>query len=257
MILLLGGTSETAAIAEHLGQAGLDVMVSTATAVPLDVGRHPGIRRQSGRLDAAGMERLVRDHGVRAVVDAGHPYAVLLHATARAVADRVRLPYFRYLRPAAAIGDAAEFILHAPDHTAAARAAFSFRQPVLLTTGSNNLDPYVQESDRRHVPLAARVLPGPESLQACRKAGLDDSRVIAQRGPFSKAQNQEHIRRFRAGVLVTKESGVEGGFVAKLEAAREERCQVVIIQRPVEPAANSYSSVRALVSAVKEVLEHP
>ncbi|MBF0509675.1 MAG: precorrin-6A/cobalt-precorrin-6A reductase [Deltaproteobacteria bacterium] len=43
MILLIGGTSETASFAEALAAAGFDVLVSTATDVALEVGRHPRI----------------------------------------------------------------------------------------------------------------------------------------------------------------------------------------------------------------------
>lgn len=41
MILLLGGTSDTAPIARGLAAVGLPVLVSTATDIDLDVGVHP------------------------------------------------------------------------------------------------------------------------------------------------------------------------------------------------------------------------
>ena len=254
MILLLGGTSETAAIAEGLAHAGFGVLVSTATAVPLAIGRHPRIQRRCGRLDADALEHLIRELAVSAVVDAGHPYAEILHATARAAAERVPVPYFRYRRPEAVPGEPDAAVVWVADHTSAAAVAFAFGKPVLLTTGSTHLDAYVREAARRRVPLAARVLPGSAPAAACRDAGIDASRVLAARGPFSKAQNREAIRRFHAGVLVTKESGVAGGFQAKVEAARDEGCRVVVIRRPDEPAANAYDRADTLVAAVKEAV---
>ncbi|MEK7753961.1 MAG: precorrin-6A/cobalt-precorrin-6A reductase, partial [Acidobacteriota bacterium] len=93
MILLLGGTSETAVIAERLACAGFEVVVSTATETALNVGVHPRIHRRCGRLDAKAMERFVNDRKIRAIVDAAHPYAEQLRAHARAVAERVSVPY--------------------------------------------------------------------------------------------------------------------------------------------------------------------
>ena len=49
MILLLGGTSSTAEIALGLAAAGYRVLVSQATDVPLDVGRHAAGREPLGR----------------------------------------------------------------------------------------------------------------------------------------------------------------------------------------------------------------
>ena len=250
MILLLGGTSETATIADRLACAGFEVLVSTATETALDVGTQPGIRRRCGRLDAGAMERLVRDQAILAIVDAAHPYAEQLRIQARTVADRVPVPYFRYVRPASAWDEADGTVVSVADHAAAAAAAFSFGRPVLLTTGSNNLDPYCREAARCGLALAVRVLPEKASQDACRRAGIPESQIIALRGPFSRAENREHVRRFGAGVLVTKESGDAGGFAAKLEAARDEHCRVVVIRRPPEPAADACGSVDTLVAAV-------
>ena len=256
MILLLGGTSETAVIAERLACAGFEVIVSTATETALNVGVHPRIHRRCGRLDAEAMERFVKERDVRAIVDAAHPYAERLRSQARAVAERAGVPYFRYVRPASVWNETATDVVCAAGHAEAAAIAFSFGKPVLLTTGANNLAPYQRESADRHVPMAVRVLPESESREACRRAGIADATVIAERGPFSMEQNRGHIRHFGAGVLVTKESGAEGGFAAKLEAAREEGCRVVVIRRPPESGANAYGSVDAMMEAVEKSLKH-
>ncbi len=75
MILLIGGTSETAPLAEALAAAGFKVLVSTATEVPLNVGDHPNIFSRSGKLDGPDMAQLAKKRGVQAIVDASHPYA--------------------------------------------------------------------------------------------------------------------------------------------------------------------------------------
>lgn len=243
MILLLGGTSDTAPIAERLARAGKRVLVSLATDVPLETGAGscPGIEERSGPLDAEGIASLVRDKGIKLIVDATHPYASAIRETARAAARRLNVPYLTYVRPAGAAHD--DDIIYAAGHEEAALIAFSFGRPVLVTTGSRNLAPYAREAAGKRARLIVRVLPQDSSLQACRDAGIPDECVIAARGPFSLEDNREAIREFRAGVLVTKDSGAAGGLEAKLEAARLEGCRVVIVKRPAMSQEGVFESI--------------
>jgi precorrin-6A/cobalt-precorrin-6A reductase len=252
MILLIGGTSETAPLAEALAVAGFKVLVSTATQVPLDVGKHPNIASRSGILDGEGMAQLAAERGVHAIVDASHPYSLVAHANAKKVAIDMSIPYFRWvLLPAAKDGDP---IFFARTHELAARMACSFSQPVFLTTGARNIIPYALEARRTGVQLVIRVLPHPESVEACRRAGVPDKYVVKGRGPFSIETNRAVIREFGIGTLVTKDSGVEGGFPAKIEAAQLEKCRVIVVQRPEENSEHVFSSLPNLVDAVSELL---
>lgn len=99
MILLLGGTSETAPLAAGMIKAGFAVLVSTATDIPLELDDHPQLRRRSGPLDAPGMEALIRDNAIRVLVDATHPYAAAIRALAAATARRLSIPYLTFVRP--------------------------------------------------------------------------------------------------------------------------------------------------------------
>jgi precorrin-6A/cobalt-precorrin-6A reductase len=228
MILLIGGTSETAPLAAGIAAAGFEVLVSTATDIPLAVGDHPRITRRAGRLDEEGMVALAADKGVRAIVDAAHPYAVAAHLAAQRSAQRLGIPCLVFRRPEALIADN-DF---AADHAEAAKIAFALGRPVLLTTGSRNLAPYAEGARRTGVPCIVRVLDRKESLDACRAAGIPEDRVIAGRGPFSVEENLAAIRRFGIGVIVTKDSGRRGGVEAKLIAARQSNCRVIVVRRP-------------------------
>lgn len=230
MILLIGGTSETISLASDLAEAGYEVLVSTATAAPLAIGDHPRISRRVGRLDAKAMAVLAKKLGIRAIVDAAHPYAVAAHETAHEAARRLEIPCLSFRRPEAPVGESP--VRFAADHAEAAAMAFAEGRPVLLTTGSRNLAPYAAAARRTGLPLAVRVLNVSESFAACRAAGIPDERIIAGRGPFSVEENLASIRRFGIGVIVTKESGRAGGFEAKLAAARQANCRVIILRRP-------------------------
>jgi len=251
MILLLGGTSETAPLANALAGQGFLVLVSTATDIPLDIGNHPAIRRRTGRLDEPQLTRLLLDEKIRGVVDATHPYAEAIGPLARKVAGQLQLPYFRWLRPAALSGS--NEILTAADHAEAAALAFSLGATVLLTIGSKNLEPYVRESRRTGLPVLARVLDHPASLASCQKLGLPSEAVITGKGPFSVDENLSIIRRFGIGILVTKDSGKAGGVPEKLEAARLEGCRVVVVRRP-EPPGEYFDQVETLIKVLLEAL---
>ncbi|MFH1118154.1 MAG: precorrin-6A reductase [Pseudomonadota bacterium] len=252
MILLIGGTSETAPLGSALASAGWKVLVSTATDVPLDVGDHPNVMHRSGKLDEGGMARLMAETGIRIVVDASHPYASAVRSTARVVCHRLGIPYLTFVRPS--MVEEEDFIHFAADHEHAAREAFAFGRPVLLTTGSRNLAPYAAEAGRTGIPLIARVLDHPDSLDACRGAGIPETNIVTGRGPFSRQENRSVIRRFSIGCLVTKDSGAAGGVPEKIAAARQENCRVVVVNRPERTDETTCSTFEEVLAAVRTLV---
>jgi precorrin-6A/cobalt-precorrin-6A reductase len=247
-IFLLGGTSETAPLAEALAAQGFSVLISTATDIPLPVGDHPRIRRRSGMLDETRFRRLLRDEDIRGIVDATHPYAEAIGPLARLAAESLHLPYFRWLRPEA-VAETAGLQVTA-DHADAAALAFSWGPPVLLTIGSKNLEPYIRESRRTGIPVIARVLDYPDSRTACQKLGLPPEAVVTGKGPFSVDKNRATLRRYGIGVMVTKDSGVAGGVPEKLKAAKLEDCRVVVIRRP-EPPGTYFERIEDLIVSLQ------
>ncbi len=249
MILLLGGTTEASSIALTIAEAGYEVLVSTATDFPLELTDHHRIERRAGELDEAGMTDLISARRIRAVVDAAHPYAAQVHATARQSAKKTNIRYLAFIRPAGITQNNGN-VVFARDHKEASQIACAPGQPVLLTTGSRNLSPYVAEAGISGSSLFVRVLPAEESLNACRKAGIRESCIVTGRGPFSVAENRDVIKRFNIGVLVTKDSGIAGGVREKMEAARLEGCIAVVVQRPALPPQDTHDNISGLIAAL-------
>lgn len=249
MIILFGGASETAEISGRIAGLGREVLVSMATDVELDIGSHEGVRLRRGKMSLEEMVDLIRQSGAQAVVDATHPYAAIVRENARRAANEAGVPYLTYIRPGADGVDDGE-VVRAADHERAAEIAFSYGKPVLLTTGSRNLAPYARKARETATPLAARVLDHPDSLEACAKAGIPEECVIAGRGPFSVSQNLEHMDRYGAGVLVTKDSGAAGGVAGKIEAARARGARVVMVDRPEAAGENAYSDIDELIERI-------
>ena len=180
-------------------------------------------------------------------MDGGHPFALALRAAAEAAAAEVGIPCLRFARAVQAPPPGASL---AADHAQAAALAFAGGGPVLLTTGSRELLPYVREARRRGAALTARVLDHPESLAACAAAGLCPSEIEAGRPPFSLAADRALLARTGARALVTKDSGEAGGVARKAQAAREAGARLVILRRP-EDAGLDLSALRARLLEVR------
>ena len=257
MILLFGGTSETAGLATALARSGHAVLVSTATDSPLNIGSHSAIRRRCGRLDEVEMVTLIQQESISIIVDVSHPYAVELHTTVTNAAQQAQVPCFRYQRRTI-ITSGADGIHFVADHFEAAALAVKLAVPVLLTTGSRQLAPYVELLKRHKISLFARVLPHPESERACDQVGLSAESRIVGRGPFSEEENRELIRSKGIGVLITKESGIQGGVNEKISASRRQNCQVIVVQRPTEVPAYSqvFENMADLVETVNMLILH-
>ncbi len=256
MILLLGGTTETAAIANGLSQSGLHVLVSTLTETPLDRGTHPNVQQRVGALDAAGMQSLIKQRSITGVVDATHPYAAEVTKIAASTCRELNIPYCRFSRPGRSKDDGD---IHAqPDHQTAAEKACALGSVILLTVGSRHLEPYVEACRRAKRELFVRVLPCEDSLSKCRALGIPGSHVIAERGPFSIEENVALIEKHGVTVLVTKDSGEAGGVPEKIAAAKLQDCAVVLVERPAANASTrTYDTVETLIAAVVSAHSRP
>jgi precorrin-6A/cobalt-precorrin-6A reductase len=199
----------------------------------------------------ADMVALIREKKIKAIVDVTHPYAAHVRATAERVAGCLGIPYLTFVRPGVLSGE--DGVSMAANHEDAARLACETGKPVLLTIGSKNVRPYAEESRRAGVLLMVRVLSHPESIEACRKAGIREEHILAGRGPFTVDENLQLIRRFGIGVIVTKDSGEAGGGRAKLEAARIEKCRLVVVRRPSLSSKNRFDRMEDVVHALKRL----
>ena len=255
MILLLGGTSETPKIANLLAESNFEVLVSNLTESKVDWDLDSGTRLRHGPLDVNDMCDLVAKEGITAIVDAAHPYAELLHNTAIEVTAITNIPYYRYERPGVNYGGYdVEF---ADNHENGAELTFKIGHRALLTTGSRNLAPYVKAANDTGSKIYVRVLPCKQSLAHCRESGIDQDVMIAEYGPFTIEQNLELIKKYSIDVLVTKDSGLAGGVLEKLEAAKACGIKVVVIRKPIitKKTGQSFEVISELIKKVSSYVK--
>jgi precorrin-6A/cobalt-precorrin-6A reductase len=220
-VLVLGGTGEARRLATALADEGVDVLSSLAGRVA-DPLLPPGEVRIGGFGGTAGLTAWLQEHPVLAIVDATHPFAGTMSASAAAAAGVTGVPLLRLQRPGwtAEPGDDWRWV-GSTEQAAAAVAGFG---SVFLTTGRKSLDAFaglparclVRSVDPPEPPLPARTV------------------VVLARGPFTVEEEVALMREHGIEVVVTKDSG--GAMTAaKLTAARVLGIPVVLVRRPPAP----------------------
>lgn len=223
-LLLFGGTTEGRSFAQDATDLGFAVTVCVATEYGRDCLPPDGFAVHTGRMTTAEMADLMAQNFV-AVLDATHPYAVVVSQNIQEACQASGVPYFRFLRPESQH----EGCIYADSVTDACKMTSSGN--VLMATGSKEISACtVMENHQNRV--YARVLPLESSMVACHDAGLDNSHILAGKGPFSTAENVETMTKYNISTMITKDSGANGGFPEKLEAAKACGVQVIVVRRP-------------------------
>jgi precorrin-6A/cobalt-precorrin-6A reductase len=174
---------------------------------------------------ADGLVGYLREGRFTRLVDATHPFAATITANAARAATLAGVPLLVLRRPGwtARAGDDWTRV-----PTIAAAAAAVARHPagtVLLTTGRRDLDAFA--ADDRHA-FVVRTVDPPTGAVPARMT------LVLGRGPYTLDGELALLRGHGVGLLVTKDSG--GPLtVAKLDAARELRVPVVMVDRPPLP----------------------
>ncbi len=228
MILILGGTTEGRLAVKVADEAGKSYFYSTKGAEQ-EISCKNGTRL-SGGLDAEGMEQLCRNQEIRLLVDAAHPFAEKLHNTIHEVAQRMAIPVVRFERIY-------------PPHTADAVWCNHYEDAIqcmeqdgidnlLILTGVQTiakLKPFWQ-----HHSAWVRVLEREDSIRLAEQNGFPRERLLF----YHQGEDETAIfQSYHPQAILTKESGLSGGFTEKLEAARNLGIKVFVVKRPELPSA--------------------
>lgn len=231
MILVLGGTTEGRAAAHALEEAGNPFYYSTR-GDGQDVTLHHGIRL-TGEMNADEMARFCREKGIRLLVDAAHPFAELLHETVRQTSEALRLPVIRYERIYPDVPSSS--VTWCRDYEDAIRALKASGISVLLAlTGVQTigkLKPLWQSSGTR---CWFRILDRDSSRALAERQGFPADRLCYY---HSGEADRDLMQRLAPDAVLTKESGISGGFIQKLEAACALGIRVFAVRRPSVPGS--------------------
>jgi len=226
MIWVVAGTKNARDLTDLLLEKGIPVIASATTSYGAKLlGEKDNLTVVEGKLQIDDMETLINHYGIKAIVDASHPYAAEVKANIMVAAKITAVPCIRFERKDIEIDDAIKFSTYED----AAEYIKKLRGNILMTIGSQKLEYFREKSNQK---IYARVLPLENSIKQCSEAGYSPDRIIAMQSIFSKDFNKLLMQELDIKYMVTKESGNEGGVEEKLQAARELGVEIIVIERP-------------------------
>ena len=243
--IVFAGTTEGYALCEFLAENRVSVYACAATEYGGSLlQENEFLHVSTGRLKTEDMEELFRKENPEIVLDATHPYAAEVTKNIRTACESAGVLYQRILRPEGEKNSEAIYV----ESTEEAAAFLSGTEGnIFLTTGSKELAKFTGIPDYKE-RLFARVLSIPSVIRSCAELGIEGKHLIGMQGPFSAEINEAMLRQFQCSYLVTKDTGLAGGFPEKMEACQ--RCGVtpVIIGRPLKEEGLSLQDARVFLS---------
>ncbi|SNS98716.1 precorrin-6A/cobalt-precorrin-6A reductase [Streptosporangium subroseum] len=236
-ILVLGGTDEARRLAAALaGRDGIHLVSSLAGRV-----RNPklpvGEVHEGGFGGPEGLADWLAERRIDVVVDATHPFAARMTASAVEATTGAGVPLLILRRPGWQEGPGDDW-RWVPSLAAAAELLPELGERVFLSTGRRSLPVF---ADLDGLWFLARSVDSPEPPLPRRLE------VLLSRGPFTVEGELALMCEHRVDMLVTKDSGGEM-TTAKLFAARELGLPVVIVRRP--PPPDGVAAVETVEAAV-------
>jgi precorrin-6A/cobalt-precorrin-6A reductase len=237
-ILILGGTAEARELATELHGQGHHVITSLAGRVARP--RLPvGEVRIGGFGGPDALAAWLLSNEIAAVVDATHPFAERISASAVRAAEQAIVPLVRLERPGWTEGPGDRWHWVDDLDEAAARVP-KLGSRVLLTTGRQGLSAFARVTDAWFL---IRCVDPPDNPLPPR------CEVLLDRGPYTLEGELALIDNHGIDVVVTKNSG--GDLTrAKLDAARARELPVMVVCRPARTDAETVTWVDDVVACV-------
>ncbi len=257
-VILFAGTTEGRELADALRGKDLELTVCVATDYGRDmIEESENVKVLMGRLDKDKMLSLFKEKKSDIVLDATHPYAKEVTENIKAASLECGIKLLRVLREDDTENAKIPQSLKA-EYFDSNESVLSFLNGtegnILFTTGSKELKVFKDLngfSKRAYV----RILPAKESLDLAFETGLDGKHIICMHGPFSREINREMLKSTDAKYLVTKETGVTGGYPEKLLACEDMGVTALIIKKPAQDEGLTVNECIKLLTGEEKVLE--
>ena len=226
MILILGGTTEGRVAVRVADEAAATYYYSTKGTLQSIECAH-GIRL-AGAMNEEEMECFCRDHAIKLLIDAAHPFAQVLHQTIEKVSKCLQIPVIRYERR---YPPRDEDLIWCDSYADAIHQMENKGiQRLLALSGVNTLAP-LRPYWRSHTSWF-RILEREESLSLAEKQGFPQERLVFYREGEDELKLLEQLH---PDAILTKESGFSGYFTDKVNAARQFGIPVFVVKRPALP----------------------
>ena len=226
MILVFGGTTEGRKAVEVLEEAGSPYYYSTRSdgqKIDLIHGVH-----LMGDLDVPKMIAVCKENGIRLIVDAAHPFAEELHRNLLFLAKHINAPIIRYDR---IYPPHSEDVIWCKDFQEAVTSLEAHGiQRLLALTGVNTIG-RLSTYWEKHEACWFRILNRRASQMIAKANRFPEERLVY----YEEDETADLIERLHPEAIITKESGLSGGFCEKVESARQAGIKVFAVERPAYP----------------------
>jgi precorrin-2 dehydrogenase/sirohydrochlorin ferrochelatase/precorrin-6A/cobalt-precorrin-6A reductase len=242
-VLIFGGTTESRKLAQTLADHHADITLIVATDYAENLFTEPvNFNIVVQRLDETEMTRYLKTHSPDYVIDATHPYANLATKNIHSACQNADVRYLRLLRDESDKCDKNSSVTYISHPDEGIDLLNHETGNILFTIGSKELPHFVKVNNYASRSFV-RILPMIESLKKTIDLGFRNSNIICIQGAVSEEMNKAMINMTQAKFLVTKDSGTIGGFDAKISAAQQCGCRVIVLMRTEHETGFSYTEI--------------
>ena len=251
-ILLYAGTTEGRKLASYLGRRGVRLHVCVATAYGESLlPEEKNITVTHDRMDSGQMGEFMRAFKPDYVIDATHPYAKEVTKNLKSACEAMQVQYLRLIRGSEETKES----VCVENMDEAIRFLEKTEGNILVTTGSKELEAYTRLTDYEN-RVYARVLSIGQVAVSCEELGFSGRHLICMQGPFSTEMNRAMLKEYDIAYMVTKESGLAGGYPQKCQAALEAGVKMVVIGRPEEEEGLNFEEMSKFLQKELELENH-
>jgi len=255
MIIVLAGTTEGREVIALLKPLERLLTATVVSSYGAELLESDGLcDTKQGTLDKNKLIKLIQDKDARFLVDATHPFATQISSLAMEVSAEQDINYIRLERKNSILHDYP--LVHRIEKIEQIEEYLYPGQVVFNTMGSKKLSIIVPLVEKHGANLITRVLPSANVIKNCEELGLNCDHIIAAKGPFSKELNKQMFKHYGAQLILSKDSGTNGGVEAKLEAALELSIPVLVWSRPELTYPQVVYSPEEVVEYIKAKLEN-
>lgn len=240
-LLLLAGTGDARRLAEAFHQMDEIAVTASLAGATRQPAALPGAMRVGGFGGVAGFRAYLESHDYDAVIDATHPFAAKMSATAAQVCQGLRINHVQLLRPGwqPGPGDAWHFV----DREEQVANLIADGSVVFLGTGRQHLERF---SNLAGCTVICRQIDPPDQ-----PFPFANGQYLVGRPPFSESDETALFTRLKVDWLVVKNAGGQPSR-SKLDAARHLNIPVAVINRPPQPDCDRVQSVAEALHWVRD-----
>ena len=165
------------------------------------------------------MQTFCREHDIRLIVDAAHPFASQLHQTIAQVSESLNVPTIRYERIYPKRDSEITWI---NDYSQIPNDIHS----LLATTGVQSISK-LKPLEAAGIKVFYRILNRESSIALAQKQGASPEQLCYYEDPKDVS--------VEADAILLKESGLSGGFQEKVDAAKARGMRIIALKRPQTP----------------------